>query len=85
MTLYYFGESSRPLKERLKEHVGYVKRLIPNQATGQHFNMPRHSLSNMTIKIPEKVTKHDDSYRQEREKLIICKFKIFYQGLNRQP
>ena len=81
----YIGESSRPLKERLKEHVDYVKRLFPIQVTGQHFNMPGHSLSNMTITILEKVTKYDNSYRQEREKLLICKFNTFYQGLNRQP
>ena len=64
----YIGESSRPLKERMKEHVDYVKRLFPTQATGQHFNMPGHSLSNMTITILEKVTNYDDYYRQEREK-----------------
>ena len=81
----YIGESSRPLKERMKEHVDYVKRLFPTQATGQHFNMPGHDLSNMTVTILEKVTKYDDSYRQEREKLLFRKFNTFYQGLNRQP
>jgi hypothetical protein len=40
----YIGESSRPLKERMKEHIDYVKRLFPTQATGQHFNMPGHDL-----------------------------------------
>ena len=57
----YIGESSRPLKERVKEHVDYIKRLFPTQATGQHFNMPGHDLSNMTITIIEKVYKYDDS------------------------
>ena len=77
-----FGRFQDPLK---KEHVDYVKRLFPTQATGQHFNMPGHSLSNMTITILEQVKKYDDSYRQEREKLLIRKFNTFYQGLNRQP
>ena len=69
----------------MKEHVDYVKRLFPTQATRQHFNMPGHDLSNITVTILEKVTKYDDSYRQEREKLLIRKFNTFYQGLNRQP
>ena len=30
----YIGESSRPLKERVKEHVGFIRRLFPSQATG---------------------------------------------------
>ena len=81
----YIGESSRPLKERVKEHVDYIRRLFPTQATGQHFNMPGHELSNMTITILEKVYKHDESYRQEREKLLIRKFNTFYHGINRQP
>ena len=81
----YIGESSRPLKERVKEHVDYVRRLFPTQATGQHFNMPVHDLSNMTITILEKVSKYDNSYRQEREKFLIKKFNTFYHGINRQP
>ena len=81
----YIGESSRPLKERVKEHVDYIRRLFPTQATGQHFNLPGHQLGNMSITILEKVQRYDDSYRQEREKLLIRKFNTFYHGINRQP
>ena len=64
----YIDESSRPLKKRVKEHVDYILRLFSTQATGQHYNMPEHDLSNMAITVLEKVHKYDDFYRQEREK-----------------
>ena len=81
----YIGQSSRPLKERVKEHVDYIRKLFLTQAASQHFNMPGHDLSNMTITILEKVHNYDDSYRQEREKLLTRQFNTFYHGINRQP
>ena len=39
------------------------------QATGQHFNLHRHSLITMTVTILEKVKKYDHSYREERDNL----------------
>ena len=53
-------------KKRVKEHVDYILRLFSTQATGQHYNMPEHDLSNMAITVLEKVHKYDDFYRQER-------------------
>ena len=79
----YIGESSRPLKGQIKEHVDYVKGLFPTQAMGRYFNMPVHSLSKITI--IEKVTKYDVSDRYERKKLLVLQFNTLYQGLNRQP
>ena len=80
----YSGVTSRSLKERLVEHRDYVKSIFPTQATGQHFNLPGHNLSNMTITILEKVARFEESYRQEREKILIRKFNSFYRGINRQ-
>ena len=81
----YIGETERKLKERLKDHKQYIKSIFPTQATGEHFNEPGHSLSDMTITIIEKVKVNDINYRKEREKFHIKNFNTYYKGLNRQP
>ena len=77
----YIGETSRILKFRLAEHRGYVNN-GDDTATGEHFNLPGHSLSDLSITILEQVKKKDDLYRKEREKYFIRKFNTFYRGLN---
>ena len=67
----YIGESSRSIKERIKEHTSYIKSIFPTQATGLQFNLPGHSLSNMKMTIMEKIAKNDDMYRQEREEHLL--------------
>ena len=58
----------------------------PNDtATGEHFNIPGHSLSDLTVTILERVKSTDDLYRKERGKYLIRKFNTYYRGLNRQP
>ena len=54
------------------------------QATGEQFNLPGHSISNMKVTIVERVKKNDDQYRKEREKYFINKCNTFYRGINRQ-
>ena len=81
----YIGESERMLKDRISEHVGYIRTKKTNIATGEHFNMPGHSLGNMTVTILEKVESEDIFYRQERETYLIRKFNTFYRGLNLRP
>ena len=81
----YVGETKRILKFRLADHRGYVNNKDETTATGQHFNSPGHSLSDLSITILEKVRSNDDLYRKEREKYFIRKFNTFYRGLNRQP
>ena len=54
------------------------------QATGEHFDLPGHNISNMKVTIVERVKKNDDQYRKEREKYFINKFNTFYRGINRQ-
>ena len=80
----YIGESYRSLKQRTKEHISYIKTIFPTKATGVHFNSQGHNLSNMNVTILEKV-KGDESYRKERETLLIRKFNTYYRGLNTQP
>ena len=77
------GETDRKLKERFSEHKGYVNNKILNQPTGQHFNLPGHSIANMTITIVEKVRKPESLYRKEREKYHIRKFNTYYEGMNK--
>ena len=80
----YIGETDRKLKERITEHKGYINNKILSQPTGQHFNLPGHSISNMKIAIIEKVKKPDTFYRKEREKYHIRKFNTFYEGMNKK-
>ena len=40
----YIGETERMFKERIYEHIGYVKNHIETKATGFHFNQKGHSV-----------------------------------------
>ena len=82
---WYIGESERQLKERLSDHKQNIKSIFPTQATGEHFNKPGHSLSDLSITILEKVKVNDTNYRKERERFQIKNFNTYYRGLNRQP
>jgi hypothetical protein len=79
----YVGETKRTFKFRAAEHRGYVNN-NDDTATGQHFNLPGHTLSDLTVTILEKVRSNDDMYRRERERYFIRKFNTYYKGLNRQ-
>ena len=80
----YVGETKRIVKFRFAEHRGYVNN-HDETPTGEHFNQPGHSLSDMTLTVLERVKSSDDMYRKEREKYFIRKFNIYYKGLNRHP
>ena len=47
--LKYIGESERKMKNRISEHVGYIKTKKTNEATGEHINLPGHSLAHMNV------------------------------------
>ena len=80
----YIGETKRSLKERLSDHRGYVYNQKVDYVTGQHFNQPGHSLSDLKITVIEKQKNEDDMYRKERERYFINKFNTFHKGMNRQ-
>ena len=80
----YIGETGRSLKQRLSEHRAYIVNHMTSQATGCHFNLPGHSLSNLKIRAIEQVQKSDILYRKEREIFLINKFDTYYNGMNRQ-
>jgi hypothetical protein len=81
----YIGETKQTLKFRLADHRGYINNQDLSKATGEHFNSPGHSLSDLNITVLEKVRQKEDLYEKEREKYFIRKFNTFYRGLNRQP
>ena len=80
----YIGETGRMLKARFSDHRGYINNQVVSVTTGDHFNLPGHSLANMKIQILEQVKFHNEQYRKERESYLINKFNTYYNGLNRQ-
>ena len=78
----YVGKTDRTMRERFQKHKTYVNQKKLNKTTGEHFNKPGHTLSNMTITILEKVKLSDTLYRKEGEKYIIRKFNSYYNGMN---
>ena len=72
------------LKERFSEHPGYVTNQNITKATGHHFNLPGHKVSDMTVTIIEKKHSRDELFRKEREKLFIKKMNTRYKGINRK-
>ena len=57
---------------------------VTSKATGEHINLPGHSLSDFTVTILEQPKENNILYREEREHYLIRKFNTFYNGLNRQ-
>ena len=82
--MQYIGESERSLQYRFSEHKGYVINKHLAKATGAHFNLPGHSVSDMTVTILEKVHSMDPLVRKEREELFIRKFNSKYRGINKK-
>ena len=64
----FFGETGRIMKHWLAEHRGYVNNQVLSVSTGEHFNMPGHSLANIKVTLLEPVKPNDIMYRKEKEK-----------------
>ena len=67
------------------QHIGYVRNTQYQKATGEHFNLPGHQIHQMKFTMLEKVKSSDPLYGREGEKLLIRKFKTFYDGINKEP
>ena len=80
----YLGETKRLMKFRLSDHRGYVLNKDTSTATGLHYNLPGHSLADMSCTVIEQVKKNDLIYRKEREEYHIRRFNTLYKGLNRK-
>ena len=81
----YIGMTQQEFRDRIYQHIGYVRNKQVSKATGEHFNLPGHSIANVKVTIIEKVRKKNESYRKERETIQIRRFNTFYDGINRQP
>ena len=80
----YVGETERRLKDRLADHRGYVTSKVVTQPTGAHFNLPGHSVANLTVTIIKQVKNKCNLYRKEREKFYMNKLNTLNNGLNRR-
>ena len=81
----YIGFTTKTFRERMSQHIGYVKNKVISKSTGEHFNLPGHDKKNMKFTILEKVRSQDPLFGREREKLHIRKFNTFHAGINREP
>ena len=61
--IQYLGETGPKFKIRFAEHLNYVRSNIVEQPTGNHFNLPGHSVSNMTTLIIEKCSENSTRKR----------------------
>ena len=80
----YVGETEKSLNQRFSQHRGYVNTKKLDQATGHHFNLPGHSLSDMRISVIEKVYSKDPQMRKTRESFFINKLNTYHKGMNRR-
>ena len=55
-----------------------------SKATGDHFNMKGHQISDMEISIIEKLHNKSDMFRKQREKMFIEKFNTKHRGMNQK-
>ena len=51
----YIGTTYRSLRERFREHLGYVDKNV--EATGTHYNLPGHSKADMKVMVVDRVEK----------------------------
>ena len=80
----YIG-MTKDFRDRVYQHIGYVRNHIKSRTTGAHFNLPGHGMKNMKFTILEKVKSNDPLYARERERLLIRKSNTFLCGLNKEP
>ena len=81
--LQYVGETDRSLQDRFSDQKGYVNNTRLNQATGEHFNRPGHSISDMSVMAIQKVFDRGAPYRKELGKEKISNFRGFRHGINK--
>ena len=82
--MQYIGETGKSLATRFGQHKGYVRNRMLDQATGAHFNLRGHCVSDMQVIILEKIRSPDEAFRKEREKMFINLFNTGYRGINKQ-
>ena len=74
----YIGETKIMLKYRIAEHRGYVLHKRTDKFTGEHFNLPGHSLADLRVTIVEQTKGESSEYRKEQEHYFIRRFDTLY-------
>ena len=73
------------MKDRISEHVGYIRTKKTNEASSEHFNLPGRSLAHTKVTIFEKVKSQEELCRKERKSFHVRRFNTFYRGINKKP
>ena len=71
------------LKARFSDHRGYINNQVIGVTTGDHFNLPGHSLADLQVTLLEQENEEDEQYRKECEPYFKKKFDTFYSGINK--
>ena len=79
-----FRRNKKNAKISFADHCGYVRNQTLDKATGEHFSLPGHSVSDLTITVIEQSKRNNNLYRKEREEYNINRFNTFYKGLNKR-
>ena len=81
---FYIGMTTRKFQIRFSEHLGYIKSEKCSEPSGEHFNLPGHSLSDIEGMILEQVKNKNPYILRAREEMIIQKFDSYKFGLNKE-
>ena len=74
----------RTFQQRFSEHRDYVKSENLNEPSGQHFNLPGHTVADIKGLVIEKVKSNDPFILKAREHHLIKTFDTFRNGLNKE-
>ena len=77
----YIG-MKQDVRERMYQHVGYVRNKTLTSSTREYFNLPGHVIINMKFSILEQVSSNNPLYAMKRDKILIRKFNSFHAGIN---
>ena len=58
----YIGKTTQSFQKRFSQHRDYVMRNIRTEASGEHFTLPGHSVSDMEGLVLEKVKSNEKSF-----------------------
>ena len=80
----YIGKTTATFQQRFSQHRDYVTRGVTSEPSGDHFNQPGHSISDLEGIVLEKVKSQDPFVLKAREHFYIQKFDSFRNGLNKE-
>ena len=83
-SMQYIGQTGRPFKERIKEHLSYVRNNKISEPTGFHFNLPGHDISMLRATVLAQCKFNSRIFRETREEFFINKFQTKFSGMNRK-